>query len=187
MANILLRQEQLPRTAPPPPAAQGAPIFLFLLAFFIFLGVTGGYGALTVLNKRQTDTRDTLKADVQQKEDDLNSPETNEIYLLEGRLKNLRNLITNHSFATNLFKLIEDKVHPQVRFDNFTFVGGSRKVEVSGEASDYVTLARQITILQNDPMVEYVEFEGLSLSNINKANFTLSVTIRPDLLSYKQQ
>ncbi|MBI2121789.1 MAG: hypothetical protein HYT98_01570 [Candidatus Sungbacteria bacterium] len=185
MPNLLLRQEQLPRTAPPLP--QGAPAFVYFLAFFIFLVTAGGYGALTILNKKQTDNRDTLRSEVKLKEEDLNSSATEEVFLLDARLKNLRSLLAGHLFATNVLKLVEDKAHPQVQFGDFAFLAGSRKVDVSGKALDYTALARQITILENDPMVERVEFGGLSLGEKNTVSFTASIIVKPDLLYLKPQ
>lgn len=181
MPNLLLRQDR-PAQAFQAQAPKSS-AFVVFIALILFLLVGGAYAGLTVMNKNQVDQRDTLKAEVAQKKDDLRSSAVSEIFLTSARLKSLGSLLAGHVFATSIFGLVEAKVHPGVSYKGFGFAHGTRKVDMMGDATDYVTLARQLTILQNDPSVEQIGFGGLSLNSKGGISFNLSLILKHKLIN----
>jgi len=153
-----------------------------LLVFFLALA---SYGGLALLNPNLQNTKERLIEETKLKQESLRPELLSEIFLLDERLTNTRTLLSKHTFASNVFKLIESDTHPLVRFTNFNLTTDSRKLELSGEAADYAALSRQIGILERDPQVEKVEFGGLSFTVANLLGFKLTIILKPGLLQLR--
>ena len=153
-------------------------VILFLLA----LAVLGG---MIFLNKAKVGEREQIAAQNQSKEENLRPELLNSVVALDRRLKNLRTLLGSHTYATNVFKVIEQDTHPQVRFTSFSFTADSQKVDLSGQTTSYSALARQIGILERDPQIAQVDFGGLSTAEEKFVGFKLSIILKQTLLSVR--
>lgn len=159
--------------------------FLFYISLAIFLFVAAGAGGLTLLNRAQKDALQVLTAEVEDKEVGLRSDLVNQIFLIDQRLKNLRTLLSGHTSTANVFSILEKNTLPQVRFVNFSFDTSSRKLDMSGEAASYSTIAKQIGVFERDPNIERVEFGGLSLGGNNIAGFKVSLIFKRSFLGFR--
>ena len=56
---------------------------------------------------------------------------------------------------------------------------------MSGEATSYSTIARQIGVFERDQNIERVEFGGLSLGANNVAGFKVSLIFKRSFLGFK--
>lgn len=166
------------------PLAQGGSI-LFYLSLALFFFALAGYGGLFLLNRAQREAKQNLVEEARLKEGNLRSDLVNQIFLLDQRLRNLRGLLTSHIFSSNVFKLLEQDTLPQVHFLSFNFNATLRNLDMTGEAVNYATLARQIGIFERDPYIEHVEFGGLSAGANNLAGFKITITLRPNLLQIR--
>ncbi len=160
--------------------------FLFYLSLLAFFVTLASYGGLTLLDRAQERARAELTEEIQNKETELRSEVLDQIYVLEAQLKNLRTLLSNHQFPSKTITLLEMNAHPRVKFSNFNFVGGSRKLDMSGEAASYGVVAEQVGIFERNQDIDRVEFGGLALAPNNLVSFRLSLTFRPSLLQLTQ-
>ncbi len=160
---------------------------LFFIALLLFLGASAAYGGLFLLTNAQKSARDALTSQIKDKEKNLRPELIEQIFLLEERLKNIVTLINQHTFASNVFRIIEADTHPSARFMSFGFVPTSYKVEMTGETTNYATLSQQVNILERDPLIEQVEFGGLSLTGDNTLGFRTTITLRPSLLQSRPE
>lgn len=151
--------------------------------FAVVLGATGG---LIILNRNREAQKTQFIAQNRIKEESLRPELLNQIASLQDRLKAARILLGNHTFASNVFRVLEADTHPQVRFSNFTFARDSLKADMTGEAANYRVLARQIGIFEQDPQIQKVEFGGLSSTSAGLIGFRLSLTFRATLLHLRQ-
>lgn len=142
-------------------------------------------GGLILLNRTKAGERDQIAGQNRDKEQSLRPEELESVGMLDKRLKNLRVLLDNHLFASNIFKVIEQNTHPQARFTTFNFTADSRKLDMSGETASYSALARQIAILERAAQIERVEFGGLSTAEGKGVGFKLSIIFKPTLLSIR--
>lgn len=181
MADLLTKRESSYVTSIA--LERGSSILLYIsLAAFLIIGAT--FGGLLLLNRAQKEARTTLLDEVNKKEENLKTDLLRQIFLLEGRLKNLRTLLSSHVFPSNVVKLIERDTLPQVRFLNFSFDATSGKLDMTGEAASYSILARQINVFERDPQIERIEFGGLSIiGGSNFAGFKLAIVFKPTLLT----
>jgi hypothetical protein len=121
------------------------------------------------------------------KEESLRPELLEQIATLEQRLENTRALLSAHPFVSNVFRVLEADTHPQVRFSNFAFSRDALKVDLSGEASSYRVLARQIGIFEQDPQVQKVDFGGLASTGEGLVGFKLTLTFSPSLLQVRPE
>lgn len=158
--------------------------FLFYLSLAAFLFVASTSGGLALLNRAQEEAMTVLTEEVKDKDKGLRTDLVNQIFLVDQRLKNLRQLLSEHTASSNVFGLLEKDTLPQVRFLNFNFDVSARKLDMSGEAASYSVIARQIGVFERDPNIERVEFGGLSLSGSN-AGFKVALIFKRSLLGFR--
>lgn len=181
MPDLLLKKERSTGTAR---TEQAGSVFFFI-SLGLFLFTLAAYGGIFLLNRAQQQTLATLREQIKSKEENLRPELISQILLLDQRLANIRTLLSKHLFLSNVFRLIEQDVHPQVRFSNFNASANSRKADMTGEAASYAALARQIALFEQDPQVERVEFGGLTLTGENLLGFKLTLTFKPALLQVR--
>jgi len=165
-------------------AKYGKPAFLFI-SLVIFLVTLAIYGGLVFYNRSQKAVYQELVDELQAKKDELRPEILNPIFLLDTRIKNLRSLLSNHTFTSNIFKLLEADTHPRVRFTSFNFNRDTKKIDMSAEAANYAVIAQQISILERDSLVDKVEFGGLSATANNTIGFRLAIVFKPTLLQLR--
>ncbi len=182
MAEFLLKQEK--SSADRFDLERGGSLFFFI-SLTLFLAALVALGGLILLNRSRIGTRDQIVAQNQAKEENLRPELLSTASVLDKRLRNLRVILGNHIFLSNVLKIIEQDTHPHVRFTNFAFTADSRKADMSGEAANYSVLSRQINILERDPQVERVEFGGLSTAQVKFVGFKMSVIFKPTLLGIR--
>jgi hypothetical protein len=139
-----------------------------------------------LLNRAQGVARDELTAQIKEKEDELRSPALNQIFTLDAQLKNVRNVLSRHTFATNALAFVESITHPEVQFLNFSFAEESRKIDMTALGTSYSTVSEQIRLFELSPLVERVEFGGLSLGEDGLVSFSLSLFFSSALLQLQQ-
>lgn len=148
--------------------------------------VFGASGVLVILNRSRETQKVQFIAQNKTKEESLRPELLNQIAILEARLTGARTLLGGHTFASNVFRVLEADTHPQVRFSNFAFARGGLKVDMTGEAANYRVLARQIGLFEQDPQIQKVEFGGLAGTAAGLVGFKLSLTFRETLLHLRQ-
>lgn len=157
-------------------------LLLFYGSILIFFLTLAGYWGVVLLNSNQQKTKTRLIEEIKLKEEGLRSELLDEIFLLDERLRNMSTLLNRHIFTSNLFKLLETDVHPQVRFISFGLTTNSKKMDMNGEAANYAALAKQISILERNPQIEKIDFGGLSSGANNFINFKTTITFRQGIL-----
>lgn len=160
------------------------------LFFFVSIGAlvvtVAAAGGLMVLNTAQESRYQEFIAQNKIKEENVRPELLQQVALLDKRLKGVGTLIGSHTFASNVFSVIEKNTHPQVRFQNFTFAADSLKLDMSGEAASYRALATQIGLFEREAQIERTEFGGLSTTGEGLVGFKLTLTFKPALLHLRQ-
>jgi len=180
MADLLKKESSLGETLG---GEKG--IMAFYASITIFVLVIAAYGGLLLLNGAQKRAREQIIEQVKVKEESIEPGLINQIFTLDKRLKNIQLLLGAHVFSSNIFRLLENNTHPQVRFLNFNLNTEIQKIDMVGETSSYSILASQIAILERDPQIERVEFGGLSLGGNNLLGFKLNLQFKPSLIQLR--
>ncbi len=155
---------------------------LFVVSLIAAFLTAGAFGGLTFLARTQGEAHAEITEQVREKEQELRSDLLRQITTLDSRLKNIRTLLIQHPFNSNVLRVIERTVHPQVRFKSFHFAAQSRKLDMDGEAPAYRIVTRQIELFERDSNIERVEFGGLGSGAENRITFKISLVFKPDIL-----
>jgi len=181
MADLLIkRQEASPLEKLR--VESGRSLFLYL-ALLVFLLTLSSYGGLFFLDRGQQNAQDDLLEQIKLKEEELRPELLSQIFLLEARLKNMRQLLSSHVRYSSILKFLETNTHPQVRFSNFNFATEQGRIDINGEAANYAVLSEQVGIFERNPQAEKVEFGGLSLSPNGRPGFHLTIYVKSGLLT----
>lgn len=160
-----------------------AGFFPIYASFALLLIVGATFGGLFYLNSAQEAARDQLVEQIDQKAEDLQPKVLDKIIELGSRLKNAQLVLSAHTFSQHVFSLLEKDTHPQVYFTNFTYAAQTNKLTMAGKAANYGVLARQIAFFEGNPMVDMVEFGGLSVDDKKHVNFSITLSLKPGTLS----
>lgn len=152
----------------------------------LFLLTVTAYGLVALANHNLQAQEPQLEEEIQQKVTGLKK-DLHDLLISDSRLQELKNLISKHRFSSSIFLFFEKTTLPQVQFSNFNLNGSTLRVDLAGETTNFNTLAQQITILENSPEVESIEFGGLSITAKNRIGFSLNVIFKPSLINLPPQ
>ena len=181
MADLSLKTSSFVSRLP-----RGGSLSFSAISIALFIAVLGATGGLVILNRGRENQKTQFIAQNKIKEESLRPELLNQIVSLEDRLTGARELLSNHTFVSNVFRVLEADTHPYVQFSNFSFARDSLKVDMAGEAANYRVLARQIGLFEQDPQIQKVEFGGLSSTGTGLIGFRLTLTFRGALLHLRQ-
>ena len=157
-------------------------VFLFYASLVVAVFVLLTWGGLLVYRQTLRKNIENWKIRVEQLESELRPDLINQLLALSRRLGSAREVLTNHSFSSRVFDLLEKDTHPQVDFSSFQFSAESRKVDLTARAANYRVVAEQVAFFEADPQIESVDFAGLHLDGRGAIAFRLTIKFKPSLL-----
>lgn len=98
-----------------------------------------------------------------------------------------RELLAGHVFSSNVLVFLQAVTHPLVQFTAFSYSRDAAKIELSGLANSYRSVAEQVSIIESHAQVAQVGFGGLSRGDKGLVNFRLSVIFKPSLLQLRSE
>lgn len=161
--------------------------WLFNLALFAFIASLVAAGGLFVYQRSLASTRADWQAQVAGQEAELRPDLLVQLTDLSNALGVTRELLSRHVYASNALLFVQSVTHPFVYFTALSFSRDARKIELSGSARNYQTVAEQVQFLESHPQVEKVDFGGLSRSERGLVNFRTAITFKPSLLQLRSQ
>ncbi len=104
------------------------------------------------------------------------------VFLYQKKLNDFVGIFEEHKVPSNLFALIEDSTLPNVWFTSFILSTSNNTLNLRGETDDFQTLARQISIFEENKLISEVNLLGSSLMGQAKIDFTLGFSFNGKLL-----
>lgn len=164
----------------PPENTQVANSLFFIGGILVFSLVVLAGVLFFFLISSENGKQETLRSEIQQKEGELRASEIIERAVdLEARLASVRETLGGHVFSTNAVRLMENVVHPRVRFGGFSFSAEKRTVSTTATAKGFPAVTQQIEIMKRDSNVERVDFGGLSVDEKGDVAFSFTITFTP--------
>ena len=173
------------RSSGTPSALAQSGAWLFSIALIALVASLVVFGGLFAYKRSLASRQAEWNAEIDRQEAELSAASIGELLASAGSLAAARELLASHAAPSNLFALLEAAVHPRVQFTSFNFSKDSGKIDLSGFAASYQSVAEQVSLLEARRDVERVEFGGLSLGERGLVSFKLAVIIKPALLRFK--
>jgi hypothetical protein len=154
---------------------------LFYFSIFLFLGLLLGYFILTSVEKKSENILSNL-------EEALLKGKTPEIISLENenlnyqkKIKDISPLLQSHLFPSKIFEFFERNTHPRVFFSEINLNSLNSTASLSGECDSFVTLGQQLAIFEQNPLVEKVDLNQISITKEGKIEFFLNFSFNPKI------
>ncbi len=156
--------------------------WLFQLALVAFIASLVAAGGLLFYQRSLAAAYVDWQEQVRGQEEDLRPELLAQVSDLSSGISVARELLSSHVFASNAFILLQSVTHPFVGFSSMSLSRDAKKIELSGVASSYRSVAEQVGLFETHPQVEKVDFGGLSVGERGFVNFRLAVIFKPSLL-----
>lgn len=155
-------------------------VFLFVLSFIVFGGTLLYKNIISNQIKEFSDSLDRAQAA-------FDIAVILEIEKISSSILNAKVLLGEHRFPSNIFDAIEKLTHKDVGFSRFGYAYAPElksatktkvdtfKIVLEGEAKDYVSLAQQSKILEDNEDVSDFSFLNFSLTQEGHVSFLLEI------------
>jgi hypothetical protein len=171
-------------------SARPVSVFLIISLFILFtvLIATGGlYLYKGSVAKNIKSMEDTLKI----AQNRFEPSKITELQVLDKRLNSSSEILSRHIAVTPIFTALQTLTMQSVRYTKFTFDSGEGtgfpiKVQISGIAIGYRSVALQSDLFaKNKSLIDPV-FSNLTLDNSGNVLFDLQFSVDPSFVNYKQ-
>jgi hypothetical protein len=94
--------------------------------------------------------------------------------VVQSQLRSLREILTNHVYASKIFAWLESLTHKQVSFSNTSMEFKGSRISIKGLAASHEVLAEQIIIFENDSNIVKVEVQSIQIGS-QGVGFSLNI------------
>jgi len=142
------------------------------------------YGGLTFYKNRLEEDLFLLKTRIEELNQNRDRNFEKEVKSLDQALKNLKIILQNHVYWSNLFSVIEKLVVPQVTFSEFSskIEKGDSVVSMAGETSGYTYLAKQIRSFEQHSLISGSKVRNISLGTKGGIEFEMDIIFKRGVL-----
>ncbi|MBI4132445.1 MAG: hypothetical protein HY474_02320 [Candidatus Sungbacteria bacterium] len=158
-------------------------VWLFNFALAAFAASALAWGGLFLYQRSLASARADWEEQVAAQEAELKPDLLAQIADLTASIGVAREILNNHVYASNVLLLLQSFTHPAVSFSTMSFSRDARKIELTGLAASYRSVAEQVNFFESHPQVEKVDFGGLAVGERGLVNFRLAVIFKPSLLT----
>jgi hypothetical protein len=149
---------------------------LFIFSLLVYFGLKIGYenylkSQLETLDKKINDLSNSISEEDQQR-----------FISAYSQIINLKNVLNNHVFSSNIFNFLEKNTLPKVFYNSATFSSPTRTIVLNGQADSLMTLASQLALFEKSKDVESVELTGMNFV-LGGVSFGINIVLKQDYLS----
>ena len=150
-------------------------IGFLLLVILIYFGLTGYKSNLI---KERGDLEERLVQLTNQRDPEI---EANFMELKTG-IEDLRKVLENRLYSSKIFELLEEITLPQVQFTDLDADLSQAKLILKVEAVDYLTLAKQVVVFEQDSRIKKIDLSEIGLETSGRVASDLRIELDPDFL-----
>jgi len=156
-------------------------LFLLGLSIFLYVGLRFGYrGYLNSESERLEGELSKLSESVQREDRE-------EFIKFYSQIANLKTVLDEHGFSGNAFHFLEKNTIIPIYFKSARFDGLDQKLELSGVARSYESLAQQIDIFSRQKEVINVQLGNADSGEDLSVNFSATLIFDPSLFEKPMQ
>lgn len=149
-------------------------IFLFGIILLVFFGMRIGYEPY--LDKKIK----TLDAEIGKLTQSFSQSQINDFLKFYSQLSNLKTLLGNHIFSSNILKFLEENSLKNLIYTSLNLDVGRRELKLSGIVSSYEVLSQQLEIFRQSTLVEKSSFKNSQRGEKTGINFEIVLVLKND-------
>ncbi len=148
------------------------------------------YGGLVFYNKSLKQDLIPLKDRVEELNQQRDKQFEERVKTLDNSLKDLKIILENHIYWSNLFSIISQLTVPQVSFSTLNSNTKSKdnyvSISVAGKTTGYTYLAKQIRSFEQSQLISNVKVGGISLGTAGGIEFLMTINFKEDILTQNE-
>ena len=164
-------------------------IFILLVSVFICLGI---------YFKKQSALKDLTasKLEVKKTEEKIeNEINKSDVLLVESRARNIKGILSEHSYMSQAVKMVQDKLIEGVYLDGFELSLDNKKrgeeddslpLKIDIIAKSYGIIIEQIAVWRNSFWIEDVSVGKISVDPEGKINLSVNLEVKRDIVFYHE-
>ncbi|MCD5396188.1 MAG: PilN domain-containing protein [Candidatus Pacebacteria bacterium] len=160
-------------------------VLLFWFSIFLFIVSASLFLVFHLQTKRAEAELEKIKTELEK----IGTPEQEAlkeaIYDYKRKIDDFSYLLKNHKTPSEIFKLLEKNIHPDVWFSSFEFSSEKNHIILQGKARNFLALSQQVLIFEKLPYVENIDLSKVRVGKGGDIEFNLSFIISPDFLTLK--
>lgn len=109
-----------------------------------------------------------------------------EVISFQKHLNNLKKMLDDHIYCSNVFSLIERKTVPTVSFESFNGDISSKNIQLKGKAISFSSLAKQVVAFKESEEISKVDFSSANIGTDGGISFDISLFLKQEIFEYKK-
>ncbi len=150
-----------------------ASLFIFIFTLFVYFGLKFGYGSY--LENQIKNTENDLNSLIQR----VSADDQEKLVSFYSQIFHLKKILTDYSYASNIFVFLEKNVLSDVYFTNVDFKNDGLVVGLDGYAKSLETLAQQAAVFEETKDLLKLDVEKIALVN-NMVSFRINLNFKED-------
>ena len=154
---------------------------LITIAIIVFVVIFGLYFVANFYDNYIRKSIADINTKIKDLAKEISVEDRNEVLTFYSQLVNLKTLLANHVYPSNIFSRLELITHPQVTFTTFSYENKTSIIKLEGYARDLNVLAQQLLALQKT-----TDFVKITVSDIKNAadnvQFGVEINFNPTFI-----
>ena len=157
---------------------------LFYFSIFLFIALLLVYFILSSFEKKSGNILSELKeALLNGKTPEMSSLEKENLNE-QKKIKSISPLLKFHLFPSKVFEFFEINTHPKVLFSEINLNSLKSIARLSGQTDSFLTLGQQLAIFEQNPLIEKVNINQVSITKTGEIEFSLNFSFNPKIFNY---
>ncbi len=132
--------------------------------------------------KKELDRRlSSIEAKHRELTNELAKSTRSDAVLFLERLDNLKNILREHIYWSNVFVFLERSTLPNVRYNSFAGDASGKTITLNAKTSDLLSMVKQIMYFESLPEVKKTEFMNVGYTD-DGINFSIRLNVSDSLL-----
>lgn len=150
-------------------------ILLFALVLFVYLGLSVGYENFL------RSSINNIEGEIGELSSQISESQKRDLAVLYSQVTNIKGLLNEHTYASNVFNILEAMTSENVVYTNFALSANQRDIALEGLAGTYDDLVSQLALFESAPEIEKVLLEESEFEN-GVIRFQMNVTLAEGVL-----
>jgi hypothetical protein len=153
-----------------------------MLSVFLVLFSIVVFGAILYFKNSYSAQARQLESEINIERSKTSSATYSDLFDFQERLTLLDGVLGDHGYWDSFLKNFSQYILPDVRLGKLSFNKDNKAIDISGTASSFDNLSREIMLLRSYPGAESVEFRGANDGGSSGVSFDLSIKVNQSVL-----